>query len=220
MFTEFLAYVGEFLLLISYLTRQMLWLRVVAAIASLCFMSASVFVGLTESGMLPSFIFSTLSFLVNILNIYRLVYTRMPATVPQEYLEVYEKIFKDFLPREFLVLVKFSEEKSFNNTTIIEENADSDLYLIVSGTVQILQQNKVVATIPSSNMIGEISYLTSQKTMATVKAIGPVTTLSWTPASVTKLEKKYEHIYLKFHNVLLCQTRNKLIKQNAIDSIN
>ena len=219
MFGEGLSFFAEILLLMSYLTTQMLTLRIVAAISAICFMWAALYAGLSAPGMTPSFIFSGLSLLVNTLNIYRLLYTRMPAAIPSEYLEVYEKIFSTFTAREFLMLLRFSKKGAFENNTLIEENSDCDVFLILTGEVEVSQQNKAVATIHRSNMIGEISYLTHQKTMATVKAIGEVTTVSWAHSSLSKLEKKYEHIFLKFHNILLTETRSKLIKQNATNLI-
>lgn len=211
-----LPFLAETLLLLSYLTTQMLYLRIVAVSSAICFISAALYAGLDSPGMTASFIFSFLSLLINALNIFRLLYTRMPAPIPSEYQEAYEKIFAHLTPREFLILLRFAESDTFSDEIVIEEGSKADVFLVLKGQLKIVQQNKTVATIDAPNMIGEISYLTSQNAMATVQALGDVTALSWTHASLHKLEKKYEHIYLKFHSTLLSETRNKLIKQNVV----
>ncbi|MBA2709331.1 MAG: cyclic nucleotide-binding domain-containing protein [Tatlockia sp.] len=207
-------FLSQIVLLISYLMSSMLSLRALVCVAQIGFLIATLMFGLEEPGMLPTFIFAILIFSINIIHIYRLIYVKIPATVPKKFLSAYQQEFQDFTPREFLTLVDYAEYRTLTNDFIIRENHCSDVSLIISGKVEVLLGIEQLTELFKNNIIGEVSFLTKKTSIASVRAIETVNFCTWSRESLEKLKKKYPKIYLKFYDHLLDCVAIKLIKQN------
>ncbi|MBA2651136.1 MAG: cyclic nucleotide-binding domain-containing protein [Tatlockia sp.] len=206
--------ISQIILLISYLMTSMLSLRLLVCIAQVGYMVATLMFGLDQPGMLPSFIFAVLIFLVNIVHIYRLIYAKLPAHIPDEYQAAYEKAFQTFSPREFLTLMKFTEKSLVTDDYIIKENTIADVSLILEGQVRILVGTNRITDLGELSIIGEISYLTNKNSIASVKAIKTVNFHTWSRVNLKKLKRKYPKVYYKFYEHLIESVSTKLRKQN------
>lgn len=75
---------------------------------------------------------------------------------------------------------------------------------------------RVVSTLGSGGIVGEISVLTGEPPLASVRTLGTARICRWTPAVLRTLEKRHPDLFLKWNIGLLREMREKLRAQNAL----
>ncbi|WP_238581729.1 cyclic nucleotide-binding domain-containing protein [Legionella micdadei] len=193
---------------------SMLLLRALVCVAQVCFMIATLMFGLQQPGMLSSFIFSILILLINILHIYRLLYAKIPSPIPEAYKVIYENKFKQFLSREFMILMSYAQPKSTTNDYLIQEDIIADVSVLIEGKAWVLMGTNQITELEQNSIIGEISFLTHSTSIASVKAINTVKFCTWTRENLLKLKKQYPNVYYKFYDLLIKSAGEKLRDQN------
>lgn len=211
-----LFFLAEFILMASYMLSSILLLRILVTISQLGFITASYIVGINESGMITTFIFSILTFVINSIHIYRLVYSKIPLSIPDKYKNAYESTFSSLTKREFMILLQHADTSIVNNKTIVVENEPCDVVLNINGSLEISIDNKVLTRLPANSLAGEISFLINGPSIASVKAVGEVEIYSWTRSKIAKIEKKYPDIFSKFSKILLNRIVSNLSAQNKV----
>jgi hypothetical protein len=207
-------FVGECVLTMSFMMSSLLLVRICAMLSQIIIIVASSLVGFDQVGMLSYFIFSSLSLVINATHIYRLLYSRLPASVGEKHKSMHELNFSTLSPKEFLILLGFGKHSIKKDEVIIAEREPCDVHLNLNGNLQILIDDKVIASLPSNSLVGEISFLTSKPSIACVKALGEVELYSWDRASLLKIQKKYPTIYFKVYEILLNNVVDKLALAN------
>ena len=78
--------------------------------------------------------------------------------------ELYETLFKDLSPVEYLKITKIAEWKKFKSgeTLIRESHMVTDLILIYNGTVDVNVKGEKVAELKDGQFVGEMSFLTEK----------------------------------------------------------
>ena len=200
---------------------SMISLRILVCVAQIGFISAILLIGFDLPGMKATFTFSCLTLFVNAIHIFRLLYVQMPVTIPNKYKTAYQKKFKHFTPREFLILLEYSELQSVKDDFLIEENKSTGLILLIAGKVNILIGNKIITALSGYDFLGEISFLTNTNSIASVQSQGKAEFFVWNRRQLQRLEKKYPAIFYKLYDVLLQNLVLKLSIQNDLlaDSI-
>ncbi|WP_347252534.1 cyclic nucleotide-binding domain-containing protein, partial [Legionella sp.] len=206
---------AQIILLVSYLMTSMLFLRALVCVAQVFFTIATLMLGLYQPGMLSSFIFSVLILFINMLHIYRLLYAQIPFNIPEKYKTFYREKFSHFLPREFMILMKYAKTNSINDDYLIYENSIAEVSVIIEGNALILAGENRVAELGKNSIIGEISFLTGSTSIASVKAINSVNFCSWSRENLLKIKKRYPSIYYKFYDLLINSASTKLRDQNT-----
>lgn len=204
------------MLVISYTMSSMLWLRLLVCLAQIGFMVGALRAGLHNPGMLSSLIFSCLILFVNSIHLVRLLYVKIPITIPDKYKTAYKKKFKRFSPREFIILLHYTQLKMITDDYIIKQHSAADIIFIISGKIHILIENQVITELSGFQLFGEVSFLTNSTSIAAVKALDPVEFCVWTRRELQKLEKKYPEIFYKFYDILLKSLAIKLSNQNKL----
>ena len=207
-------FVGECVLTTSFIMSSLLLVRLFAMSSQVIIIIASALVGFDQVGMLSYFIFSSLSLVINATHIYRLLYSRLPASVDEKYKSMHELNFSTLSPKEFLILLSFGNHSVKTDEMIIPEGEPCDVQLNVNGSLQIMMDSKIIASLPANSLVGEISFLTGKPSIAGVKALGEVELYSWNRASLLKIQKKYPNIYMKVYEILLNNVVNKLTLAN------
>ncbi|MEM6884373.1 MAG: hypothetical protein AAF571_05020 [Verrucomicrobiota bacterium] len=103
---EVLTHVSSFLILCSFLVRDMLWLRLLAIISSLVWIAAMVFGGQL---IMASLIWNGVFISINIYQIAAIIRDNRAVEFTQEEREVYETLFRHFKPGEFLKILRVGE---------------------------------------------------------------------------------------------------------------
>jgi CRP-like cAMP-binding protein len=214
-FNEALFFTSEIIMLVSYLPSRMLWLRTLACIADVGFIAATVLIGLSSPGMLPTALFAFLSLVINAYYIYKLSFVYLPCRVPPGLRSLHQVMFPELTPMEFRLVLNASETHSGTDAQLISRGEVTPLILVTSGAVDIRLQNKAVSgAIEAPAILGEVSYLTSQPSIADVHALGEVEYVVLEKEKAEKALSAYEETRLKFVSTLIRSLAKKLARQN------
>ena len=123
--------------------------------------------------------------------------------------ELYETLFKDLSPVEYLKITKIANWKTFKSgeTIIRQEHLVTDLVLIYNGTVDVVVGKKKVAELKDGQFVGEMSFLTEKSATATCIVRHDTECLVWKQKEFKELLKRNPSLYYSIQSLL----SNKLI---------
>ena len=193
------------LIAFSFLVKDILWLRIVSILASLF----SVFYNWVipvEPMWIPigwNFVFVGL----NLYHIAVIIYEKRPIKMAPKDKELYETLFKDLSPVEYLKISKVAQWKTFKSgeTIIRQEHLVPDLILIYNGTVDVVVENKKVAELKDGQFVGEMSFLTEKTATATCIVKHDTECLVWKQPEFKDLLKRNPSLYYTIQSLLSSQ---------------
>lgn len=205
--------ISEIILVIAYMVPYLVTLRILTVVSELLFILAVFYVGFNAPGMLPLVLFTFIALIINTIHIYRILYVLLPCNLPINYENIYQKKFKHFgfTKRELSVLIKQSRKM----TLCKEEHLHSKsfLLLIVNGDIVVYNSTKKHPLI-QGDFIGEFNFLTKKESSDNIKSSNNSHLLLWDIDNMTKIQKKFPNIYLKFYNIILESLREKQLNTN------
>ena len=118
--------------------------------------------------------------------------------------ELYETLFKDLSPVEYLKVTKIAEWKTFKSgeTIIRQEHLVTDLILIYNGTVDVKVKNKKVAELKDGQFVGEMSFLTEKSATADCVVKHDAECLMWKQPEFKDLLKRNPSLYYTIQGLL------------------
>ena len=190
------------LIAFSFLVKDILWLRIVSILASLF----SVFYNWVipvEPMWIPigwNFVFVGL----NLYHIAVIIYEKRPIKMAPKDKELYETLFKDLSPVEYLKISKVAQWKTFKSgeTIIRQEHLVPDLILIYNATVDVVVENKKVAELKDGQFVGEMSFLTEKTATATCIVKHNTECLVWKQPEFKELLKRNPSLYYTIQSLL------------------
>ena len=199
------------LIAFSFLVKDILYLRLVSILASLF----SVFYNWVipvEPMWIPigwNFVFVGL----NLYHIAVLVYEKRPVKMNDKNSELYETLFKDMTPVEYLKVSKIAEWKTLKSGEIIIKQGMpvKDLHLIYNGTVDVAVDGFKVAELKDGQFVGEMSFLTEKPATATCKVEHNAECLVWNQKDFKDLLKRNPSLYFTIQSLLSEQVSNNLV---------
>ena len=199
------------LIAFSFLVKDILWLRVVSILASLF----SVFYNWVIP-IEPMWIAIHWNFVFIVLNLYHIaviIYEKRPVYMDPKDKELYETLFKDLSPVEYLKISKVAEWKTYScGEKIITQNTPvTDLVLIYNGTVDVAVDHKAVAQLKDGQFVGEMSFLTEKPATATCIAKHDTECLVWKQNEFKELLKRNPSLYYSIQSLL----SNQLISYSS-----
>jgi len=199
------------LIAFSFLVKDILWLRVVSILASLF----SVFYNWVIP-LEPMWIAIHWNFIFIALNLYHIaviIYEKRPVHMNPKDKELYETLFKDLSPVEYLKISKVAEWKTYScGEKIIRQNTPvTDLILIYNGTVDVAVDNKAVAQLKDGQFVGEMSFLTEKPATATCIVKHDTECLVWKQPEFKELLKRNPSLYYTIQGLL----SNQLISYSS-----
>ena len=131
--------------------------------------------------------------------------------------ELYETLFKDLSPVEYLKISKVSEWKKFKCGEIIirQDNLVKDLILIYNGTVDVVVDKKKVAQLKDGQFVGEMSFLTEKPATATCIVRHDCECLVWKQPEFKDLLKRNPSLYYTIQSLLSNQLVSYSNKQKT-----
>ena len=190
------------LIAFSFLVKDILWLRVVSILASLF----SVFYNyvIPANPMWLAINWNIVFVVVNLYHIAVIIYEKRPIKMAPKDKELYETLFKDLSPVEYLKISKVAEWKSFKSgETIIRQNhLVTDLILIYNGTVDVVVGTKKVAELKDGQFVGEMSFLTEKSATATCIVKHDTECLVWKQQEFKELLKRNPSLYYTIQSLL------------------
>ena len=118
--------------------------------------------------------------------------------------ELYETLFRDLSPVEYLKISKVAEWKVFKSgeTIIRQEHLVPDLILIYNGTVDVAVDGKMVAQLKDGQFVGEMSFLTEKSATATCTVKHDAECLVWKQKEFKDLLKRNPSLYYTIQSLL------------------
>ena len=131
--------------------------------------------------------------------------------------ELYETLFKEMTPVEYLKISKAAEWNKFKkgHVFIRQTHLVPDLILIYNGTVDVSVNNKKVAELKDGQFVGEMSFLTEKSATATCKVKHDTECLVWEQTDFKELLKRIPCLYFTIQSVLSAQGSSNLVKENS-----
>ena len=193
------------LIAFSFLVKDILWLRVVSILPSLF----SVFYNYTIP-VEPMWLAINWNFVFITLNLYHIaviIYEKRPIKMAPKDKELYETLFKDLSPVEYLKISKVARwEKYESGEKIIRQGTPVlDLILIYNGTVDVAVDGKKVAELRDGQFVGEMSFLTEKPATATCVVKHNTECLVWKQPEFKELLKRNPSLYYTIQGLLSSQ---------------
>ena len=199
------------LIAFSFLVKDILWLRVVSVVASL--FSILYNYTIPADPMWLAINWNIIFVLVNVYHIAVIIYEKRPIKMKAKDKELYEALFKDLSPVEYLKVTKIAKWKKFKSgSQIIKEGADvKRLILIYNGTIDVAVKGEKVAELRDGQFVGEMSFLTERPATATCIAKHDCECLVWSQPEFKSLLKRNPSLYFSIQSLLSAQVSDALI---------
>jgi hypothetical protein len=212
------AHAASVLTAIAYLVKDILWLRLLTVLACIAGIIFNYFVPATPLWVV---IYWNLLFLaINVVQIGIIVKERREVTFTEEEKELYETLFKNFAPFEFMKLLRVGRwlEAKKDQVLAVEKKSLDSVMLIYNGLVQVEAGGQTLAQLKDGSFIGEMSFITGGDATATVKAVVPTRYLSWSKEDLRQLLNRNPSMRFAMQTVLSTDLTRKLMSRSPAAS--
>ena len=203
------------LIAFSFLVKDIMYLRVLSILASLF----SVFYNfaIPDTPMWLAINWNLVFVTVNVYHIAVLIYEKRPVKMKPKDRELYETLFKDLSPVEYLKISKAAKWKKFKSgqKVIVESKPVKDLILIYNGTVDVVVDKKKVADLKDGQFVGEMSFLTGKDATATCIVKHDTECLVWKQPEFKSLLQRNPSLYYTIQSLLSSQISDAVTKRNS-----
>ncbi len=203
------------LIAFSFLVKDILWLRTVSIIASLFSVFYNYFIPVEPMWIAIgwNFVFVT----VNLYHIAVIIYEKRPVHMSPKHKELYETMFKDMTPVEFLKVTKIADWIHFKPGEVITQQGRPvpDLNLIYNGTVDVAVDKEKVAELKDGQFVGEMSFLTEKPATATCVVKHDSELLVWKQEQFKELLKRNPSLYFTIQSLLSAQVSSNLVSTSS-----
>ena len=190
------------LIAFSFLVKDILWLRVVSILASLFSVLYNFYI--PAEPMWLAINWNIVFVLVNLYHIAVIIYEKRPIKMAPKDKELYETLFRDLSPVEYLKISKVAQWKVFKSgeTIIRQTHLVPDLILIYNGTVDVAVDGVKVAELKDGQFVGEMSFLTEKSATATCIVKHDAECLVWKQKEFKDLLKRNPSLYYTIQSLL------------------
>ncbi len=205
------------LIAVSYAVRDMLVLRVISV--------ASGLIGLFYNYLLPggtlwlAIFWISLFMIINSARIIGLYSEQRSISFSEDEKELYQTIFREFSPVEFMKLMRLANWKEIPQNEIIAREGEEfeSLKFLFNGEVIIKKEGKDIARARDGAMIGEMSFLQGGNATATVQAAQPCRCVVWPKEKLKSLLKRNPTMDIAMNHVFSMDLTRKLSKRDDSD---
>ena len=175
---NYFIHIANILLLVAYLVRDMLWLRLFALASALI---AMPYFALQPTPLWEAISWSALFAAINLFQSWRLFLERRPVKLTPEEEEVRQLVFRDLPPRKVLQVLSIGAwTKSEAGERFLERGTSANaISLILSGKVRVTRDNQVLGDLGGGNIVGSALILTGAPADVDAVAVEPVRTVRW-----------------------------------------
>jgi hypothetical protein len=211
---ELIGHLSQALFTVASGFRKLLYLRLVLIIAAVLEIIYYLFV--SDKPMWSPIVWSAILIALNAGQILRVAYEKRFLNFSANELKMYELIGRKLDRLHFKKIVK--NGGWINNQMaqqILQEDCYNDkLYFLVDGEATITIDTKTVSHIHKGNFIGEMSFLTGEKTSASVSVSDNAILIYWEVAALQAMLEKDNILKHEFYSLLSTDVVFKIIKSN------
>ena len=202
------------LIAFSFLVKDILYLRILSILASIFSVLYNFYIPVEP--MWIAIGWNVVFVMLNLYHVAVLIYEKRPVKMEPKDKELYETMFKQMTPVEFLKITKIAEWQTFKSGEHIIEQTSMvlDLHLIYNGTVDVVVGNKKVAELKDGQFMGEMSFLTEKLATATCIAKHDTECLVWKQPEFKDLLKRNPSLYFTIQSLLSAQVSSNLVSSS------
>lgn len=206
---EILIHSANVIYLISYLMRDILWLRLFTIVAALCLIFYFYF--LPEPLLTPVY-WNVLFVSLNVFWVTRLFLERRPVQLTADEQQLCDLVFRLVSPREMINLLKIGKwQAAAVDDCIARAGEELDyLMLIHSGQVCYMVNGKKTQMFGAGQFMGSISYVTDETAPADIVVLEPTRYVSWKKSSLRKYLGKNPELHAAIQATLGIDLSKKL----------
>tara|TARA_R100000008_G_scaffold22380_1_gene11867 strand:- start:4499 stop:5152 length:654 start_codon:yes stop_codon:yes gene_type:complete len=202
------------LIAFSFLVKDILYLRLLSILASIFSVLYNFYIPVEP--MWIAIGWNVVFVALNLYHVAVLIYEKRPVKMAPKDKELYETMFKQMTPVEFLKITKIAEWQKFKSGECIieQESMVLDLHLIYNGTVDVVVGNKKVAELKDGQFVGEMSFLTEKPATATCIVKHDTECLVWKQPEFKDLLKRNPSLYFTIQSLLSAQVSSNLVSSS------
>ncbi len=206
---EALIHSANLIYLVSYVMRDILWLRVFTVIAAACLILYFYFL---PNPLLTPVYWNILFIALNVFWIVRLLLERRPVQLTAEEKQLCELVFRLVSPREMISLLKIGKWKTAEaNERLVAGGSELDvLMLIHSGQACLIVDGVKTQTVNPGQFMGSISFITDEIASADLVALEPTRYLQWKKSSLKRYLSKNPELHAAIQETLSIDLTEKL----------
>jgi len=195
-------HLGNVLYLCAYSVRDILWLRILTVVATLCLIP--YYYCCSVSPLYAPIVWCSLFTLVNLVQIGMLIMERRPVFLGEDELRIYKMVFRSLSPREFTKLMSIAEWKTAteNQPLLLQHEPVAQLALISTGRGRVEVDGRYIAEVTPGQFVGEMGFLTQQRASASVVASLRVDYVAWPADQLRELFEDVPQIHVKVQGIL------------------
>lgn len=211
---EVIANTSYAILLLSYIMRDILWLRALTVI-SLCFEIPYFYF---QADPLWDGISWDLAFiLINVYWIGRLAYDRRPVHFTADQKRLWETALQKLHPRHARALFKIGKIKTVVPNEVISKQGDTlhELALISEGKVALELDQKKIEELGPGHFIGSASFFDRNleyPTFASIVAVEPTRLITWNRDQIKRLVERDHQLSMAIEATLGLEIANLLLR--------
>lgn len=200
-------------LIIAFMLRNVVYLRLVTLLSSLFAIIYYRF-GL-ETPLWIGIGWETLFSLVNLFQLFMIAYERYFIRFSPEEKKI-RQLFSKFSPLQFKKLLKTGAFKNYNpGDYIIKHGQKVELLSIIcTGTTDIINNEKILASCGPGAFLGELSFMSGNPATADVKATSNCLCICWDQKNLRKLLEKDEDIFIRLQITFNEELARKVVMTN------
>jgi hypothetical protein len=208
----FATHVASVLTLAAYLVRDILWLRVLTVVACVAGIIFNYYVPATP--LWPVIYWNLIFIAVNVVQIVIIVKERTSVHFSKEERELYETVFKNFAPFEFMKLLRLGKWLDAREGELLTTEAKplDNVMLIYNGLASVEIGGQEIGQMKGGDLIGEVSYITEGNATATVRTLQPTRYLSWSKKDLRRLFSRNPNLRSAMESVFNRELSEKLAR--------
>jgi CRP-like cAMP-binding protein len=178
-----LIHVANILYMVSFVLKDILWLRIVAVLGNLCVLVA---LSLEAVPVKEAVAWNVLFFLINVVRIKLLLLERRPVQLSRDEQRLHDLTFRALTPRELLKLVALGRyhDKGEGEIIVAAGKKLDAVMVILDGRAAVKKDGDVIVELGEGRFVGEMSFLTGEAPAADVEALAPTRLVTWPTASL------------------------------------
>ena len=211
---EFIGHLAFLLTAISFYLKDILLLRFLAIISALVGIGYNYFLPVGPL-WLPIFWLGVFT-AINLWRIVGILAERYSIQFNEHEQELYETIFKDFSPVEYMKLIRIAEWRDAAEGLVFasEGEAVDGLRLLFSGEVSVARDGNEIGRARDGALIGEMSFIQGGDASATVTAAVPCRYVFWPKEALRGLLRRNPNIDVAMKHVFSLDLTRKLTGSN------
>tara|TARA_E500000331_G_scaffold24904_1_gene21397 strand:+ start:417 stop:1100 length:684 start_codon:yes stop_codon:yes gene_type:complete len=211
---EFIGHLAFLLTAISFYLKDILLLRFLAIISALVGIGYNYFLPVGPL-WLPIFWLGVFT-VINLWRIVGILAERYSIQFNEDEQELYETIFKDFSPVEYMKLIRIAEWRDAAEGLVFasEGEAVDGLRLLFSGEVSVARDGNEIGRARDGALIGEMSFIQGGDASATVTAAVPCRYVFWPEEALRGLLRRNPNIDVAMKHVFSLDLTRKLTGSN------